>query len=297
MLLTGCGAQTELAGETISTEDNVTQETLATEAESETVISQENDTNVINEISNVTPDQLKQVTKNVDTILQDGNWEELEKNEFIILDSVEDDVVLYGRGSGESMVLRVRDEIFAIDECWLSPRVQAPQLYVQDMDQDGKVEYIIQTHTKTGTGVSGDDLYVIEAVDGTFVMHEFTEDDWLGQLLEHISWEYDKEWQTVQTYVDGERADASLILTNFLKENQASFGDLSFGDIMEFIYHDEQWYLWVRGGIIVTDWATPQYEYGIDVLAPFSYTTDGTFTLDKVELTARDDVDRYSNPF
>lgn len=285
-LFTGCGQ------EIVSTEEEAIQESVTeTMTSGQAFTAEKSDTSVTINLADVTAEQLKQVTMSIETIQQNSDWEAMEKMDFIVLDSEEDDVVLYGRGTGEGMILRVKDEVYPIMEGWLSPRVQIPELYIQDMDKDGEIEYIIKTHVKTGTGVSGDDLYVITHKDGTFTMHKFMEDDWYKQLMSQLSWEYDEEYDTVEVYVDGTFSGATLCLAKFLEENQVTFQDLCFGDIMEFVCHDEQWYLWVQGGIIVGDWVTPQYEYGIDILAPFSYSADGTFTLGEMQVTARNEYE------
>lgn len=285
-LFTGCEQ------EIVFTEEEVIQESVTETRTSEQASApEESDTSVTINLEDVTAEQLKQVTMSIETIQQESDWETMEKMEFIVLDSVEDDVVLYGRGTGEGMILRIKDEVFPIMEGWLSPLIVIPELYVQDIDKDGETEYIIKTHVKTGTGVSGDDLYVITYEDGTFTMHKFMEDDWYKQLMSQLSWKYDEEYDTVEVYVDGTFSGATLCLTKFLEENQVTFQDLCFGDIMEFVCRDEQWYLWVQGGILVEDWVTPQYECGIDILAPFSYAADGTFTLGEMQVTARNEYE------
>lgn len=285
-LFTGCEQ------EIVFTEEEVIQESVTETRTSEQASApEESDTSVTINLEDVTAEQLKQVTMSIETIQQESDWETMEKMEFIVLDSVEDDVVLYGRGTGEGMILRIKDEVYPIMEGWLSPRIVIPELYVQDIDKDGETEYIIKTHVKTGTGVSGDDLYVITYEDGTFTMHKFMEDDWYKQLMSQLSWKYDEEYDTVEVYVDGTFSGATLCLTKFLEENQVTFQDLCFGDIMEFVCRDEQWYLRVQGGILVEDWVTPQYECGIDILAPFSYAADGTFTLGEMQVTARNEYE------
>lgn len=295
-ILIGCGAETVL-NETITIQETATeQESVVETVVSEQIsASEDSDTSVAINLEDVTAEQLKQVTTSIETIQQNSDWEAMDKMDFVVIDSAEEDVVLYGRGTAEGMILRVKDEVCPIREAWLAPLICIPELHVQDLDGNGEIEYIIKTHVKTGTGVAGEDLYVVTHRDGTFAVQEFMEEDWFEQLMSRLSWKYDEEYSTVELSVDGTYSGVTLFLGKFLEENQVSFKDLCFGDVMGFVCRDEKWYLWMEGGIFVEGWVTPQYECGVNILAPISYSEDGTFTLGEIQVMEKESDSIYSD--
>lgn len=60
------------------------------------------------------------------------------------------------------------DSVAEFDWPWLTPRQILPRLYCFDLDHDWEDELIVVCHPGTGTGVSIDDLHVLEKnLDGT----------------------------------------------------------------------------------------------------------------------------------
>ena len=60
------------------------------------------------------------------------------------------------------MLLRDGEQIYPIYRYWMGPQMVLPEIYLGDYDGDGEEEYALKTHLKTGTGVSGDELYILE---------------------------------------------------------------------------------------------------------------------------------------
>lgn len=253
--------------------------------ESEVIFNIENETE--NDLlAQITAEDLKKITSDL-RYLSTYDLEKYADKGIIILDSVDKDTVLYGLCSGYGMLLRIGDEVFPISMQWRAPRLKIPEIYAQDFDQDGEIEYGLDVLLGTGSGLSVEQFYVIEREKDSIVLTEFAWEDWQAQILSHVSWNYDKEYNSVETFLDGEQAGATLFLGQFLEERQGTFQDLSFGDIAQFIGHDGQLYLWVEGGIFIEEWAAPVYECGIDVLVPVNYSADKTFTLGEIELSER----------
>ncbi len=76
----------------------------------------------------------------------------------------QEEVSLYGLGSGEELILRKGDTLTAFALPWHnSPRSYLPQLHAGDPDGDGQTELILLTYTSGGTGVDAWSLTVFES--------------------------------------------------------------------------------------------------------------------------------------
>ena len=199
---------------------------------------------------------------------------------FVALAGIRDeDIVLYGiddtdAASKRGMVLRVEDEVYPIYLDWQNMHSIPPKLYRGDFDRDGETEYAITMLNKTGTGTSGDALYVLELKDGNVTILEFAERDWLRQLQKQIQYKYLEDYNSLQIFDE----DGVAMTSYPLRED--SFKELVLGDIQSFECKDESWYLRVSGGVVSKEVGYPQYESGIEFLSTISYQ-DESFRLVK----------------
>lgn len=207
------------------------------------------------------------------------------ENQYVILDETEDrDVTLYGMYGGYAMVLRVGDKVYPIRLGWMSPQMHIPQIFRGDWDKDGDTEYILKTHMKTGTGVSGDELYMLEITGDNMEIREFTYEDRMTQL-ERVTYTYDANMHQIKVHSDGKDC-CTMYVKKLLEDLGAKeVTGLSFGDIEAFTIMDGEIYYSVQGGVL-TDarpYYLPAYEVSANLICPVKYRDDGTFQLGEIQ--------------
>jgi len=79
----------------------------------------------------------------------------------LILSLEEKDIRLYGCHPW-GMILYVSGQAYYLDIAYMTPRFIMPELYVNDYDGDGEEEICLVTYIGSGTGVSIQNLYMIE---------------------------------------------------------------------------------------------------------------------------------------
>lgn len=98
----------------------------------------------------------------------------------------EQDVALYGvrdhRGDDRAL-LRWEDSLAEFDWNFGGPLIVEPRLWCWDADDDGQDEVVLVNHVGSGTGVSIEELHIVEKnEDGTLVDYAFPEELWRDQL-------------------------------------------------------------------------------------------------------------------
>ena len=98
----------------------------------------------------------------------------------------EQDVALYGvrdhRGDDRAL-LRWEDSLAEFDWNFGGPLVVEPRLWCWDADDDGQDEVVLVNHVGSGTGVSIEELHIVEKnEDGTLADYAFPEELWRDQL-------------------------------------------------------------------------------------------------------------------
>ena len=221
---------------------------------------------------------------------QSGTVYEL-SDDYVILSSVPDsDIVLYGMYGGYAMVLRDGENVLPIWLDWMSPQMWIPEIYSGDYDNDGVMEYALKTHMKTGTGVSGDELYFIETdwntgADGRIerTINEFKEGEWIRELG-GIDAGFDADSNILTVMLDGE-AVAQMDISALLEMYSAQYSGIGFGNQNSFSQEDGQWYFSASSGIFVEKSAMPRNECKIIANAKVVYTPDGRFHLEEVTVS------------
>ena len=98
----------------------------------------------------------------------------------------EQDVALYGardhRGDDRAL-LRWEDSLAEFDWSFGGPLIVEPRLWCWDADDDGQDEVVLVNHVGSGTGVSIEELHIVEKnEDGTLADYAFPEELWRDQL-------------------------------------------------------------------------------------------------------------------
>lgn len=170
--------------------------------------------------------------------------------------------------------------------CWdyTSPRLVMPNLNRADYDGDGQEEVAVILLAYTGTGVSAEQLILLEKQeDGYFEAAEYSHAAFREQIDAEVACSYDEETKrlslrdTVQNRLIGE-----MDLTVFMEETSVYEGTY-FGDIVSFVPEDEEIYIQIMPGIRLQGWATLGYT-GEDVLRARVVYDGKDFSLEDYEL-------------
>lgn len=245
----------------------------------------------------ITADRLKQVTQIWTGVSEMGDTIFDVSDNYVILDSVADsDIVLYGMYGGETMVIRDGEHVIPVWTNWMSPHMVMPQIHYGDYDNDGVYEYAIRTHMTTGTGISGDELYIIEAdyakensEEDFYSIKEYS--DWGGDLDNAVSYYLDDTGNVVTMTLNGEDV-ASVDLSGHFEEHKEyneSFDGIDFGSHYSFHEQDGIWYFVNAGRIYVKRDGKSVYDedmipYNVVVNARVVYEPDQQFHLEDIEI-------------
>lgn len=245
----------------------------------------------------ITADRLKQVTQIWTSVSEMGDTIFDVSDNYVILDSVADsDIVLYGMYGGLTMVIRDGEHVIPVWTSWMSPHMYIPEIYCADYDNDGVYEYAIRTHMTTGTGISGDELYIIEAdyakensEEDFYSIKEYS--DWGGDLDNAVSYYLDDTGNVVTMTLNGEDV-ASVDLSGHFEEHKEyneSFDGINFGSHYSFHEQDGIWYFVNAGRIYVKRDGKSVYDedvipYNVVVNARVVYEPDQQFHLEDIEI-------------
>lgn len=245
----------------------------------------------------ITADRLKQVTQIWTGVSEMGDTIFDVSDNYVILDSVADsDIVLYGMYGGLTMVIRDGEHVIPVWTNWMSPHMVMPQIHYGDYDNDGAYEYAIWSNMDTGTGVSGDELYIIEAdyakensEEDFYSIKEYS--DWGGDLDNAVSYYLDDTGNVVTMTLNGEDV-ASVDLSGHFEEHKEyneSFDGIDFGSHYSFHEQDGIWYFVNAGRIYVKRDGKSVYDedmipYNVVVNARVVYEPDQQFHLEDIEI-------------
>ena len=245
----------------------------------------------------ITADRLKQVTQIWTGVSEMGDTIFDVSDNYVILDSAADsDIVLYGMYGGETMVIRDGEHVIPVWTYWMSPHMVMPQIHYGDYDNDGVYEYAIWSNMDTGTGVSGDELYIIEAdyakensEEDFYSIKEYS--DWGGDLDNAVGYYLDDTGNVVTMTLNGEDV-ASVDLSGHFEEHKEyneSFDGIDFGSHYSFHEQDGIWYFVNAGRIYVKRDGKSVYDedmipYNVVVNARVVYEPDQQFHLEDIEI-------------
>lgn len=101
----------------------------------------------------------------------------------------EDEFALYGMNAerfSRGLIVRRDESLFLIDEYYFSPSLHYPRFFVADFDGDGQKEAVIILHRITGTGISVEELMLLDDTEYANVsdwqLYCFVPKDYLEQI-------------------------------------------------------------------------------------------------------------------
>ena len=209
-----------------------------------------------------------------------------------------EDTVLYGDHSGSSVALRHEDKVITIRLSYLSAQISIPLFYSGDFDNDGATEYSIWVCVLTGTGISCDQLYILEtdwneAEDGS-IEYSIAECQsyYYNQETAQIDCQYDKYSRQLSVTYNGEEVDTAD-LTKLFEQYPGEYAGVYFGDSVSFTYNAGQWYYETVGGITRKNSGMVNYQYSVHLRGRVVY--DGhNFGLDDVEVWTVNQLDEIN---
>ena len=144
----------------------------------------------------------------------------------------EKDIYLFGADDG--VILKQGDRLCTFDWSYLTPRFILPILHSGDYDGDRTEELMIVLYVGSGTGVSIQELHILEPESEQLYRDiRFEPSDYIEQLNSSIKYSYDQE--TKLTFmIDGTEYEYDT--PEFFEEY--TFESIGYGDIISFEYMD-----------------------------------------------------------
>ena len=131
-------------------------------------------------IQKVTAKELKE-SEERRMLTNEYSWNELTGYYRPICQRDDLDACLYGVNGGDSMILRVGNEVYPLDIGW-AMHYNDYGFSIMDCDQDGQDEFVFIHNIGGGTGRYADSLQVIDIIDGKARISEFQCDEFYDQL-------------------------------------------------------------------------------------------------------------------
>ncbi len=198
----------------------------------------------------------------------------------------EADAAFYGLDP-ETALIRWGDSLAEFDWPWLTSRQILPRLYCFDLDNDWDDELIVVCHPGTGTGVSVDELHVLEKnPDGTLTDYALPWEFFSGTLSEALS------VVTVGGRTFSILGTELTDITGLLPEDgdPENIEGFRAGDIVHFSvtpepqFNDEEIRFRGAAWLIGDEYFMPTVAYAAEVDAIVLYR-DGVFTLSQIHLS------------
>ncbi len=132
---------------------------------------------------------------------------------------------------------------------YVTPRGILPQIFYDDYDNDGVDELLIDIYAASGTGVSIEEIHIVE-VNNNSEAYSYRNEEYVSEVLERFSFEINSDKQFATINVDGKEH----IINVFEKTS-----DVVFGAIAYFEVDGNDIYLSVELGVKDPDWVSPSY--------------------------------------
>lgn len=231
------------------------------------------------------PEELAGIKLKDLTATKIADLEALDKDKILLLAELpKEDIALYGLNNSwnKGVILRTGDQIQTFDWDYMTPQFVLPGMVLQDCDQDGKEELVINLTNMTGTEVSVGELHVLEQqADFSYKDYRFSHEDYMAQVEKLISYEYEEEKKQLRIFTEDGKKEEKLDLSEQL--NGYTFTGLRYGDLVRYTLKDT-----IRMKMIlgygVEESAIPVYgEEECHLEAAVEYQ-DGTFTLQDLKV-------------
>lgn len=270
LLLSACGAQNEQSAASQDTNPQTEQVENSTAAS-------DGANDAANETQEEAPDDSQSST--TDEGKEDGAESKL------IASIPENNIYMYGLDNG--VELHIGDLVQQYDWIYNTPRGIEPRLAVKDYDADGHDELAIILYIGSGTGVSVEQLHMIEMEEDPKLQdHQFLENDYLDQVYPAISFKPIKEAEELTAEVKVGDKKTEVIMKNYYDHDEfgAARDNLGIRDIVGYGFDDNKDIQASFGiGVLFEKIATPQYIGYLN--ANVSYQ-DGQFKLSNFEFDA-----------
>lgn len=154
---------------------------------------------------------------------------------YLLIASIPDrDVYLYGANDG--VILKQGNLIKPFEWNFLTPRGIMPRMWMADVDDDGVEEIICVLYVGSGTGVSIEELHILEPDDDEIYRDLiFSSDEYIKLINELITFQHDKINNKIH-FILGEEDfefEAPWFFTEFV------FEEIDYGEIIRYDYNGE----------------------------------------------------------
>lgn len=170
-------------------------------------------------------------------------------------------VVLYGLVQGEStegVLLLSEGRCQYFDWYYTSPRMVMPNLIAQDFDGDGQEELAVILLAFTGTGVSVEELVMLERQnDGLWAERRYTE--YMEQIGADIVWNYEEAGHRISVTEAGTGRMIGEMDVAELFEEDSVYEAVSIGDIVTFVPEENEMYVQLLTGVRMQGEAVGRY--------------------------------------
>jgi beta-lactamase regulating signal transducer with metallopeptidase domain len=224
--------------------------------------------------NNLTLEDFKKAKK-LDEIIGEPGWEDTKL--FILAELPGEDIALYGmkdkNGIYENVAIRSGEKINYYGWSYYAGKFDAGMSY-QDYDGDGAKELAVHLYFGGGTGVSIDQLFMLEELrPGIFEPIQFKSNDYIAQVENIVSYRVNEESKTISLF--NEETELQSVDISWLKENE-KVKNVYYGNIVRFdLSHGIV--MGITPGMQINDWFSLQYDGFSELEATVEYQSDGTF--------------------
>lgn len=120
-------------------------------------------------------------------------WSDDPEAIYLLAKLPEEDIYLYGLGDKSHVLLRQGEQRALLDWEYITPRLILPEMHFADYDGDGGKELAVVLYVGSGTGVSIEELHIVNWRGAEAVDHLYQPQDYENQLAEQTQWSYDAD--------------------------------------------------------------------------------------------------------
>ncbi len=196
---------------------------------------------------------------------------------FILAELPEEDITMYGVNNEDeqfqNVVIRMGDNINYYNWSHCPGMFDAGMDY-WDYDNDGTKELAVHLYLGGGTGVSIDQLFMLEEIHpGVFESIQFKHDDYIAQVENIVAYGVNEENKTISFFK--EETELQSVDISWLKENE-EVKNVYYNNIVRFNF-SHGIVMGITPGMKINDWASLQYDGVSELIATVEYQSDGTF--------------------
>ncbi|MFV0520256.1 MAG: copper amine oxidase N-terminal domain-containing protein [Lachnospirales bacterium] len=133
--------------------------------------------------------------------------EEYENDNYPLLASLpKNNIFLYEDKYDDELILVKNGEIKKImlgELGYITPRFILPELYYNDFDSDGTYELLIDLYVGSGTGVSFEEIHLIN-INEDYSVNSFTHDQFEAKIAESMDYDINNTYQKLQLIFKGQ---------------------------------------------------------------------------------------------